>query len=380
MDLSREDKVRFFRELIRGAPDVFAVRSLGSRVGHEPWQPVYAPLEDKNITAHLAGLMEIGTYPLVPDDEWPRTHWIAADFDGKEKPTSSWKGDVKRAVEFLSQFDGCPCFVNLSRSRQGAHVRMLFRESVPAWLARRWMTNWLTEAEIIRNEDDFVDEIPSSFDRFFPTQDSLDGRVTQHGYRSPGNLIGSPMQGSLVRRNGGTLPLDPALVMRGQFEPDGKHWEHVVQAVEQRAWGEKELTAALFDSPGDRSALPPIKRANYTTIPGTAGELDYVLKFCSFMRRMREPDANYHLWIAMASQLHRFGEEGRRAFHELSAMDSRYNARITDSKWDQTGDLRPVRCDSLVSMGFRCEHLDTDRCGGARCPSYFAEHTHAEIL
>jgi hypothetical protein len=89
---------------------------------------------------------------------------------------------------------------------------------------------------------------------------------------------------------------------------------------------------------------------------------------------------SYQLWVAMASELHRFGEAGRIAFHELSASHPKYNHRDTDFKWRETATMSPVRCDTLVSWGYSCPHLATRRCGGAKVPTYFAEHTFAEIL
>jgi hypothetical protein len=218
----------------------------------------------------------------------------------------------------------------------------------------------------------------------------LSGGLNPFGYRLPGNLAGSPLNGRHARANGGTLPLDPLKVVRGDFEPDGRHWEHVLNALEQRAWGEQELRDALPDCPG---AVSPSAPSTYLGVyggapvtslpilPGTDRSLEYMVKFCSFVRHMKEPGSQtYPLWVAMATQLHRFGEDGHHMFHEISALDARYSPKDTDAKWAQTKIMHPIRCDTLIPMGFRCPHLGTPRCNGAKAPTYFTDHTDAEIL
>lgn len=407
MILSPEDKIRLLRHLTRGADDVFASRRDGT------WGPVYAPLTDEMVRMHLQGAVEIGSYPLVPvgNGDLPAVWWIAADFDGKTckaataergqcmfsnkrdattcescgMPLPDWKRDTSRAASFLLD-SNCCLFTNLSRSARGAHVRVLFKEPVPAWLARQWMTAWLEEAGVIVDPDDWDEPAPPSFDRLIPPQDWLAGRLNQRGNRVPGNLAGSPLHGKLARKSGGTLPLNPERVAAGDFEPDGLHWDHVVRALESRAWGPDELEAAMAEVPGSPSIRRPVMPTYgpYKPLPvihGATGKLDYTLKFCEFAKHMRQPGLQpYSLWVALATQLHRFGDEGRAAFHELSAADPRYDPKDTDQKWEQTLGMRPIRCDTLVTWGYRCPHLWLPRCNGARAPTYFADHTDAEIL
>lgn len=387
-ELGPEDKIWIFRELVRGADDVFASRRDGT------WGPVYSPLTDEIVRLHLMGLIEIGSYPLIPSTEnggCPTVAWICADFDGK-KDHVDWQGDVQKAVEFLLDSECC-LFVNLSRSAQGAHVRVLFREPVPAWMARRWMTAWLEEAGVMGDPDEWDEPIPPSFDRLIPPQDWLTGRLNRRGNRMPGNLAGNPLHGGLARKHGGTLPLDPYRVLKGDFQPDGDHWGHVVRALEAREWSEAELAAALAEAPGSPPVAAPAPQtyaregdvAACRSLPVFGGasdrSLDYTLKFCSFMQHMHEPSAQtYQLWVALASELHRFGEAGREAFHAISALDARYSASDTEQKWAQTKGMHPVRCDTLVSWGYRCPHLGSARCKQGSSPAFFADHTDAEIL
>lgn len=392
--LGSDDKVRLLRSIIRGADDVFAMKT------ERAWKPIYAPIEDKNLVMHLSGLAEFGSYVSVPNgNDLPVCWWVAADFDGKkcqscyhssargarfcEKCQSrlgDWEQDVPRAVGFLIEA-GANVFVNLSRSAQGAHVRVLFREPVPGWMARRWMLAWLEEAGVVDENADTG--VPTSFDRVFPPYDNLQaGLNPETGKRYPGSLMGAPLNGKLARLHGGTLPLDPESVARGDFTPDGLHWEHALRAQENRAWGTGELRAALADAPGTPDLEPPsgaVSDARHLPVIHTEGALQFALDFCAFFRKMREPGyQSYDLWVALAANLHRFGEDGRHAFHEVSQSDPRYSFHDTDQKWKQTAAMHPVRCDTLVAMGYRCPHLDTVRCAGAAAPAYFYEHAEYE--
>lgn len=389
MSLTVEDKIRLLRELTRGPDDVFAMRT--DKTAGWSWRPVYAPLPDKYIALHMAGHVEIGSYALIPNGNGkaPNVWWVAADFDGKKQYTD-WERDVRRTMEFLID-TGAPLFVNLSRSAMGAHIRVLFNEPVPAWMARRWFNAWLEEAGVLLPEDesdDLDDGAPQSFDRLIPPQDFLSGLLNDDGNRRPGNLVGSPLNGKCVKKNGGTLPLDPKEAARGNFTPDGKHWDHVVAALEGRTWGVAELKQALTEAPGTPLTSIPEFGGGYGSVGfklpvlrGNSKQLSYSLTFCEFMRHISNPqNQTYQLWVALATQLHRFGEEGREAFHELSKSDPRYKPSDTEDKWKETASLSPVRCDTLVAWGYRCPHLRGPRCNGAKAPAFFADHIDAEIL
>jgi hypothetical protein len=385
MDMDPAVKVAALLDLIGGAPDVYAMHWTDD-TGQGQWSPAYRPLSEATAMAHLRGEIEVGTYPLIPapDGSLPLCRWICADFDGK-RPGSDWKRDVRRALEFLMEHEGCPAFVNLSRSGQGAHIRMLFAEPVPAWMARRWLTAWLVEAQVMRDpDDDSGDDYDlgfPSFDRLIPPQDRLYDAQQEGQPRRPGNLAGAPLNLRRTKYDGGSLPLNTGQAAMGNFEPDGRHWHHVIDALEQREWGPRELAAAMRDAPGSPDPTPPRPtRKSLPVLPGTESELALTTSFCEFFRYMRnESGYPYPMWMALATQLHRFGEEGRQAFHAISSNDPRYRAHKTDRKWEQTAEMSPVRCDTLDAMGWRCPLLGTRSCG-SRTPALFARHTHAELL
>ena len=98
-----------------------------------------------------------------------------------------------------------PAALERSRSGNGGHIWIFFAEPVPATLARRLGAHLLTEA--MENNPDIGFE---SYDRFFPSQDTLpDG-----GF---GNLIALPLQGG-PRESGNSLFLDD------EFEPHADQW------------------------------------------------------------------------------------------------------------------------------------------------------------
>ena len=368
--LSADDKVALLRELTKGPSDVYALRA-------ERWQPVYAGVTDALLKLHMAGYLEVGAYPLIPTAPSPTVWWIGADFDGK-RPGALWQNDVKRAVQFLLQ-SGCTLFINLSRSGFGAHVRVLFAEAVPAWLARRFMTAWLEEAGVAKDPDEWDDEVPPSFDRIIPPQDFLSGRTNDHGQRLPGNLLGSPLHAGHAKRNGGTLPLRPLDVAVGDFVPKGDHWDIVTETLASRNWNTNALYRAVEDAPGSPGCIPPVNRRVYLPLQndGTGNGLWFMLNFCEFFKHMREPGLQpYDLWVAAAAILHHHGQHGHEAFHEISAFDPRYDPSMTEHKWEGTDGMHPLRCRTLIGAGYRCPHLDTPRCGGAITPVQLYEYSY----
>jgi hypothetical protein len=365
-------KVSLFRRAFAGAENVYAIRTASG------WQPIHTPLRDKDILDHLSGRIEIGAYPILEQRDpggWPMCRWIGADFDGKRSGVS-WETDIARAMEF---FADAPVILNLSRSGQGAHIRVLFSEPVPTWLARRWMLALLAEAGVTRADDD--EEVPSSYDRCIPSQDDLaDGKI--------GSLLGCPLNAERVKLTGsGSLLLDAGVAsVTGSLTvvPKENHWDYL-ESVLCKAWSRADLEAALLDTSSTLGLSEPPKRAEPThlTVIADAHLLHFTANFCAFLRWCAEHPSfvNYELWVALAANLHTFGEAGRDLFHSLSALDpTRYSASQTDWKWSSTASLGPVRCDTISGRGFRCPHLGTPRCGGASSPAHFHHWTRYEPI
>ena len=111
---------------------------------------------------------------MLPGDA---CRFLAADFDSE-----TWMAD---AGAFLAACRSrqVPAALERSRSGNGGHVWIFFKESVPAKLARQLGSHILTEA--MESNPDIGFE---SYDRFFPSQDVL----SEGGF---GNLIALPLQG-----------------------------------------------------------------------------------------------------------------------------------------------------------------------------------------
>jgi superfamily II DNA or RNA helicase len=209
-------KVAFFREMFACRSDVYATRWENNRTGRAGWVPAvpggwrrgsgagrldYLPLTDEVLTAHLSGEIHVGLYPLLRDN---RCHWVAADFDGSAAMLDALS--YVKAARAL----GAPAALEVSRSGVGAHVWTFFTDAVPAATARRLALGLLREAMTLRGEMDL-----SSYDRLFPSQDTLPGPDTI------GNLIAAPLQGQ-CRRRGATVFLDLSTL-----EPQPDQWAYL---------------------------------------------------------------------------------------------------------------------------------------------------------
>ncbi len=230
---SPQEKISLFRSLFRGRTDVFPRRWQNAKTGKKGFSPVcrnewvqgvcqkpkvkcsdcphqaFVPVDDDVIAQHLRGApgpgsdrgdeFVIGIYPILPDNScW----FLAVDFDGK-----TWESDAK------SYLDSCRAYqieaaLERSRSGNGGHVWMFFSEPIPSSTARQLGTLLMTAALDRRPEIGFT-----SYDRFFPNQDTLPAG----GF---GNLIALPLQG-LPRRTGNAVFVDD------DFEPFEDQWAYL---------------------------------------------------------------------------------------------------------------------------------------------------------
>ena len=214
------DKIALFRSLFRGRDDVYPTRWENARTGKAGYAPVcanewkarlcgkprvrcgvcpnqaFVAVTDEAIEAHLRGRVTLGVYPLSPDGT---CRFLAADFD-----KATWRTD---AGAFLAacRSKRVPAALERSRSGNGGHVWIFFAEPVSAPLARRLGSHLLTES-MERNPDIGF----KSYDRFFPSQDTL----PENGF---GNLIALPLQGGPRKR-------DNSVFLDEGFEPHEDQW------------------------------------------------------------------------------------------------------------------------------------------------------------
>lgn len=217
--LSLKDKVELFQSLFKGREDVFAKRWYSETTKKAGYQPVcerewnrgfcdkkkykcaecpnrqFAHLSYEYIYNHLAGKDAlgrdvIGVYPILMDNT---CYFICADFDDKSCE-HGYKNDVLAFVSVCKEW-GVDCYIERSRSGNGAHVWIFFDLPIATRKARRLGNLILTEAMNRESRISF-----KSYDRFFPNQDTLpDGGL--------GNLVALPLQGK-ARREGNSVFVD----------------------------------------------------------------------------------------------------------------------------------------------------------------------------
>ena len=240
-----QEKVDLFQSLFKGCEDVFAKRWYSNTTKKSGYQPVcerewsrefcdkrkykcsecpnrkFAPLSYEHIFNHLAGKDAygrdvVGLYPMLNDNT---CFFLCTDFDDKSCE-HGYQSDVLAFAGVCKEWR-IPCYIERSRSGNGAHVWVFFDNAIVAIKARRLGKSILTEA---MNKD--VHLSFKSYDRFFPNQDTLpDGGL--------GNLVALPLQGQ-ARRNGNSVFVDE------NFQPYPDQWSFLL--------GIQKLSESTVDS------------------------------------------------------------------------------------------------------------------------------------
>lgn len=204
--------VAYFLTLFQGRRDVYALR--GSKGGYFPqcfnrWKE-YCPKQNsqKGVSCqkcpykewkaldrevgkdHLLGYKDnctdvIGLYPLLEDDT---CKLLVFDFDNHDEDNSEnndWKDEID-AIRKICHENGIDVLIERSRSGNGAHAWILFKEFVPASLAREFGLLLIEKGAQSINLKSF-----RYYDRMFPTQDHSDGL---------GHLVALPLQGKALKQ------------------------------------------------------------------------------------------------------------------------------------------------------------------------------------
>ncbi len=254
---SEDDKIALFQTLFKGRDDVYPRRFESAKTGKFGYSPACAnewvpgichkprikcadcksqaflPANESMIRNHLLGHdpsdstgrdFTAGVYPLLLDE----TCWfLAADFD-----KSTWQEDAAAFFE-ICQIHNVPAVLELSRSGNGGHVWIFFSEPIPSKVARRLGSYLLTKTMDQRPEIGF-----DSYDRFFPSQDTL----PKGGF---GNLIALPFQ-KRPRERGNSVFVNENL------EPYEDQWAFLSSI---RRMDLNEIEAILADVTDDENIL-----------------------------------------------------------------------------------------------------------------------------
>ncbi len=270
-DSSPADKLALFRNRFAGREDAYALPWVSRRTGKKGWSPAVRggfytdaatdqdllPLTDAVIERHLRGAAEgerefhVGLYPLLSDD---RTRLLVCDFDDGD-----WCDDAA-AFAAACRRQEISALAEISRSGEGAHVWIFFESAVPAVSARSMGAALLRAAMSDRSTISM-----SSYDRFFPAQDTLPQRST--GRARLGNLIALPLQGGR-RRSGTTVFADPAT-----WEPLADQFAALaaVDPVPAERLAEFGTLVRLPSGPQETLATRPRRAAISSVARGNAG-------------------------------------------------------------------------------------------------------------
>ena len=290
--------------------------------------PIYkTPLTEDLARKHIAGKLILGA---VASDQDGKTNTVGLDVDAHlctQKPGVA----VRRFVLQARALD-VPVVVHSSKSGNGAHVRTLFSEKVPAFLARAMYIAIVLAAGL--NGDAAIDKV-------WPPSHGLGVLAL------PYNSQCAKSCGGTMALNGTTLqPLARDCQVPAVLDTDEMNRREVETTL--RAMGLRtESDAAILSGQARVKAewLDPTRQVK----DGVDGGIQHMMRMCDAVARLRDhaTAVSYEFWFGLMTNFRPF-IGGYEIFTELSALDSkRFDKKALDRSW------------KAIAGGPRlCQHLD----------------------
>lgn len=315
-------------------PDCYAIARWIPQRDRFEFPIIKQPLTDEVALKHVTGQCILGG---VASDEEGKTTSVGLDLDAHlsdQRPGLA----AKRFAEAAKALD-VPIVVHSSKSGKGAHIRTLFSERVPTFLARALymaivLASGLSGAKAV--------------DKVWPPTHGL-------------GVLALPYNAKVAKASGGSLALNPytlqpieksaqtAAVLDTQ-EVSRSELEQTLKSM--GVLTEKEAALLSGTASMNRKWDGTAERSNKD---GTDGGIQHMMRECAAVERLREEaeSATYEFWFGMATNFKPF-IGGYELFKALSEIDvGRFKQRDLDKQW------------RAISGGPRlCSHLES----GWTCP------------
>lgn len=291
---------------------------------------IKAPLTDELAEKHACGKCMLGA---VGSDQDGYTTLVGLDID---KHVSSQRPDVccKRFVQAAAALD-IPVVVHSSKSGKGAHVRTLFKDRVPTYLARALYLAVALSSGVSGDK---------AMDKVWPPAQGL-------------GVLALPYNAKAASTSGGTLALNPFSL---DPLPKGVQLSAVLDTNEMTL-GDLEGSLKELGIKNEKEAMilsGTAMRAGGVAVEikdGADGGIQHMMRCCDAVGRLQREatEVSYEFWFGMMTNFKPF-IGGYDLFRALSEIDvKRFSARELDRSWK-----------AISGKPRLCAHLDS----GWECP------------